>query len=105
MALRGNAHAPALPPSVTATPLTPLPLDWGMASSISRDWTPDRSEPTPRSGVWLTDVLLVLMALIWGVNYIVVKAATGYFAPLAFNAMRVTLATVVLGALAYHTRE
>jgi drug/metabolite transporter (DMT)-like permease len=45
------------------------------------------------------------MALIWGVNYIVVKAGTGYFAPLAFNAMRVALATVVLGALAYHARE
>jgi drug/metabolite transporter (DMT)-like permease len=44
----------------------------------------------------VTDLLLLLMALIWGVNYVVVKFATGAFAPLAFNAVRVGLAALVL---------
>jgi drug/metabolite transporter (DMT)-like permease len=43
-----------------------------------------------------TDGLLALMSLIWGINYIVVKAALGAFRPLAFNAIRFPLAAVVL---------
>lgn len=76
-----------------------------MASSIQGVLAPDRSERAPRSGVWLTDVLLVCMALIWGVNYSVVKLATRYFEPLVFNAARIGLAAVVLGALAWRVRE
>ncbi len=48
------------------------------------------------SGLSLTDVLLFCMALIWGFNFIVVKFATGVFAPLAFTCARVSLAVVVL---------
>ena len=40
------------------------------------------------------------MALIWGVNFAVVKFATGAFAPLAFNSLRIGLATAVLLVLA-----
>jgi drug/metabolite transporter (DMT)-like permease len=36
------------------------------------------------------------MALIWGVNFIVVKFATSVFAPLAFNSVRILLALAVL---------
>lgn len=43
-----------------------------------------------------TDGLLALMSLIWGINYIVVKAALGAFQPLAFNATRFPIAAVVL---------
>lgn len=43
-----------------------------------------------------TDVLLILMALIWGVNFSVVKYATQVFTPLAFTGVRVGLAAVVL---------
>jgi drug/metabolite transporter (DMT)-like permease len=46
-----------------------------------------------------TDLLLLLMASIWGANYIVVKFATGLMAPLAFNSARIVLATVVLFAI------
>lgn len=46
--------------------------------------------------VTTTDGLLLLMALIWGVNFAVVKFATGAFAPLAFNMLRIGLAVVVL---------
>lgn len=48
------------------------------------------------AGVSSTDVMLLAMALLWGVNFIVVKFATGLFAPLAFNALRILLAVVVL---------
>ena len=43
-----------------------------------------------------TDVSLLVMALIWGVNFTVVKFATGLLDPLAFNVARVSLAAVVL---------
>jgi drug/metabolite transporter (DMT)-like permease len=75
-----------------------------MASVLSEGWTPGRSETAPRPGVWLTDVMLVGMAVVWGVNYSVVKLATRYFEPLVFNAIRVSLATAVLGAIAYSVR-
>ena len=76
-----------------------------MASTIQREWAPDRSESVPRSGVLLTEVLLVCMALIWGVNYSVVKLATHYFEPLVFNALRISLAVTVLGAITFALRE
>ncbi|HKO14979.1 MAG TPA: DMT family transporter [Gemmatimonadaceae bacterium] len=53
-----------------------------------------------RASVWLTEVSLLLMALIWGVNYAVVKFATDRFAPLAFNSLRLMLAAVSLVAVA-----
>jgi len=53
-------------------------------------------ERTRIPGLTLTDLLLLCMALIWGVNYAVVKYATGELPPLAFNSARVVLAVVVL---------
>jgi drug/metabolite transporter (DMT)-like permease len=55
----------------------------------------------PRTGLTGTDGLLVLMTLIWGVNYIVIKAAFEVFSPLAFNAVRFLLAAVSIGAFAW----
>jgi len=52
-----------------------------------------------RPGVWLTDLSLVLMALIWGVNFSVVKFGTSLVDPLAYNGVRVTLAAVLLSAI------
>ncbi|MEO7368301.1 MAG: EamA family transporter, partial [Gemmatimonadaceae bacterium] len=46
-----------------------------------------------------TDALLLLMALIWGVNFSVVKFATTVFSPLAFTGLRVFLAAVALLAV------
>jgi drug/metabolite transporter (DMT)-like permease len=48
------------------------------------------------AGFSSTDLLLALMAFIWGVNIIVVKAALASFLPLAFNALRFPLASLVL---------
>lgn len=58
--------------------------------------TPGQSTATSGPGVWLTDVSLMLMAAIWGVNFVVVKYATGLLPLLPFNAVRVTLAALVL---------
>lgn len=75
-----------------------------MASRAQPALAPDRAEPAPRSGASLTDLLLLTMALIWGVNFSVVKYGTAAMPPLAFNALRVALATTVLGALAFALR-
>lgn len=51
------------------------------------------------SGVTVTDLLLLCMALIWGVNYAVVKFGAAQIDPLAFNSSRMALASVVLVAI------
>ena len=50
----------------------------------------------PHHRVWVTDLLLLLMAAIWGVNFSVVKVGMRYLEPLAFNAVRVAVAAMVL---------
>lgn len=54
---------------------------------------------TTRPGVWLTDLSLVGMALIWGVNFSVVKFGTSLIDPLAYNGVRVLLAAVLLSTI------
>ena len=49
-----------------------------------------------QAGFGKTDALLLLMALIWGVNFSVVKYGTQVFTPLAFTGLRVGLAAAVL---------
>lgn len=51
---------------------------------------------TTRPGVWLTEGSLVLMAVIWAVNFSVVKYGTSLVAPLAYNGARVGFAAIVL---------
>lgn len=65
-----------------------------MASTLYAD-TAEHPAHVP-SGLSVTDLLLLCMALIWGVNFIVVKFATGIFAPLAFNSTRIVVALLVL---------
>jgi drug/metabolite transporter (DMT)-like permease len=77
-----------------------------MASSISQGaYAPGRQEATPRPGVWLTEVALFAMAVIWGVNFSVVKFGTRFLRPLAFNGLRVAIATAVLLVLALTQRR
>jgi drug/metabolite transporter (DMT)-like permease len=74
-----------------------------MASTLRA--TEERLVPARLPGFTVTDLLLLLMALIWGVNFVVVKFATGAFAPLVFNALRIGLATIVLLALTWAGRQ
>jgi len=48
----------------------------------------------------MTELSLVLMSVIWGVNFSVVKYGTQVMEPLAYNALRMTLGCAVLLALA-----
>lgn len=52
----------------------------------------------------LAELLLVIVVFIWGANFIVMKAAFREFPPLAFNALRMTVAALVLGVI-WLTRE
>jgi drug/metabolite transporter (DMT)-like permease len=69
-----------------------------MGSTAGDTVTPGHATTT-RPGVWLTDLALVMMALIWGVNFSVVKFGTTIIEPLAYNGLRVALAAVVLMAI------
>jgi drug/metabolite transporter (DMT)-like permease len=75
-----------------------------MASTAGETVTPGHASLTARPGVWLTDVSLVLMALIWSVNFSVVKFGTTLVDPLAYNGMRVSLAAVLLLSIAFAAR-
>ena len=46
-------------------------------------------------------ILLVLITLIWGSNFVVIKNALADISPLFFNAVRMSLAAVVLAAIFY----
>jgi drug/metabolite transporter (DMT)-like permease len=73
-----------------------------MASTLRDAAAPGRAEHS-RPGVSLTDFLLLVMALIWGVNFSVVKYGTQLVDPLAYNGVRITLAAFALVAIVYFT--
>lgn len=62
--------------------------------------TPGPRPITARPGVRFADVALLLMSLIWGLNYSVIKYGTGIVPPLAYNGMRILMATAALVAIA-----
>ena len=49
----------------------------------------------------LTDVLLITMAMIWGINFVVTKYATRVFSPIAFTGLRVGTAAICLVLFAF----
>ena len=61
---------------------------------------PAQTPPTARPTSHATELGLVGMAVIWGVNFSVVKYGTQVMAPLAYNVLRMGLGCVVLLALA-----
>ena len=58
------------------------------------------TEPAPQPSFGLTDILLFIMAVIWGVNFSVVKYATHIFDPVAFTGLRVGMAALFLVVVA-----
>jgi drug/metabolite transporter (DMT)-like permease len=52
----------------------------------------------------LTDIGLIVMALIWGINYSVVKTGITALEPFTFNGIRVALAAIVLAVIAVSVR-
>jgi drug/metabolite transporter (DMT)-like permease len=67
-----------------------------MGSTAGESVTPGHATSITRPGVWLTELSLVLMALIWGVNFSVVKFGTTLVDPLAYNGVRAALAALLL---------
>ena len=65
-------------------------------SIAERIETPGPRTSAARPGVWLADAALLLMSLIWGVNYSVIKFGTGIVPPLAYNATRIIIAALSL---------
>lgn len=66
---------------------------------------PHTASPSqPPQGFTATDAGLVLMAVIWGVNFSVVKAGLQAMTPLSFTAVRMVLAAVVLFGIALALR-
>ena len=57
--------------------------------------------PVPVSRSLKAHILLVLITLIWGSNFVVIKNALADISPLFFNAVRMSLAAVVLAAIFY----
>jgi drug/metabolite transporter (DMT)-like permease len=53
------------------------------------------SQPA-RPSVLLAEVAVTAMALVWGVNYSVIKYGTGVVPPLAYNGLRVTIGAIAL---------
>src|SRR5690348_14878396 len=71
---------------------TPSFLDMGSSAgdAATESILPGRADTArPGGGVWLTDASLVLVAIIWGVNFSVVKFGTSLIDPLAYNGVRV----------------
>src|SRR5215471_12606174 len=58
-----------------------------------------------QSGFGSTDLLLLLMTLIWGSNFTVIKYSLEDLLPLSFNALRFTLASAVMLILALVMRN
>lgn len=69
-----------------------------MGSTTEEHVTPGRAGSTSQPGVWVTEAGLVAMAVIWGVNYSVVKYGTTLVEPLAYNGVRLAIAALVLAA-------
>jgi drug/metabolite transporter (DMT)-like permease len=57
---------------------------------------PAIADSTTHRSLGVTDVLLFTMAVIWGINFVVVKYATQVFNPVAFTGLRVGTAALFL---------
>jgi drug/metabolite transporter (DMT)-like permease len=57
---------------------------------------PAIADSTARPSFGVTDILLFTMAVIWGINFVVVKYATQVFNPVAFTGLRVGVAALFL---------
>jgi drug/metabolite transporter (DMT)-like permease len=61
--------------------------------------------PTQPRAVTSNDLLMLGVTLIWGINFSVLKVALQSFSPLAFNALRFSLATLVMLLMLRWQRE
>src|SRR6266404_5653074 len=62
---------------------------------------PARPGTASTSGLGSTGLLLLLMSLIWGSNFTVIKYSLEDLLPLSFNALRFTIASIVMLTVAF----
>jgi drug/metabolite transporter (DMT)-like permease len=74
-------------------------------SSSASTLTPTQGVAATRPGVTVTDLLLLLMAFIWGINVVVVKYGTLHLSALAYNGVRVAIAALALLGIAAAMRH
>ncbi|MGH9393158.1 MAG: EamA family transporter, partial [Terriglobales bacterium] len=60
---------------------------------------PSSSVGQRHPSVWIADLALAGVTLIWGVTFPVVQAALGDAGPLSFNALRLSLAAILLALI------
>ncbi len=89
----------AFPGTITGTPAahSALKPDPGDAPSNATGGSPNRGLST----AWTAELCLWFTAIAWGANLLVVKSALGTLNPWVFNTSRLTLATLMLGLLAW----
>jgi len=75
-------------------------LPFGMAVSVSPIVAPGDARPNDTESRLATDLLLLLMATIWGINFSVLKYGTRFVSPLAFNGVRIPIAAASQLAIA-----
>jgi drug/metabolite transporter (DMT)-like permease len=75
------------------------------ATERNVDRLPDEHTRSSHSAITSTDLLLLLMALIWGSNFTAIKYSLEDLLPLSFNGLRFTLASLVMLIVALLRRE
>jgi drug/metabolite transporter (DMT)-like permease len=60
--------------------------------------------PAARKDVLVTEALLVLMSIIWGMNFAVMKYGTDVLAPFAYNGVRLVIGSIVMLGILYFRR-
>jgi drug/metabolite transporter (DMT)-like permease len=66
---------------------------------------PARPGTASTPGLGSTDLLLLLMSLIWGSNFTVIKYSLEDLLPLSFNALRFTIASIVMLTVAFMSQN
>jgi drug/metabolite transporter (DMT)-like permease len=70
-----------------------------VSEAVTSEVGAEATAPVPVPGWGWTESALALMVLLWGVNFAVVKVALHAFDPLAFNAVRFCLASLMVAGV------
>jgi drug/metabolite transporter (DMT)-like permease len=99
-ALNAANGAAASPSDAEGVDLSQVVVHYSSDTATVAFETP-RPEPAGLGLAWKAELCLWFTALSWGTNLLVVKSALASLNPWVFNASRLTLATMVLGGLAW----
>ena len=96
----------SLPKTFNLTFLYPLALNAKAFAVWNYSMSTSGSPSSTRLRLSSVDLMLVAMSFVWGVNFTVVKVALEFFSPLSFNAVRFSVASLLmLGFLWFRERS